>query len=108
MRNPRDPEQHKYANRCMDDFLANKEDASWVDGIKRLPPEQRGIAIETLGEDADQVEENEEDVFEEIGRHNEYLRERQVQGADDSFPLRILLLCFTDRLCLRVRNPSCS
>ncbi|CAM9184724.1 unnamed protein product [Ascophyllum nodosum] len=80
-----DPEQHKYANRCMDDFLANKEDASWVDGIKRLPPEQRGIAIETLGEDADQVEENEEDVFEEIGRHNEYLRERQVQGADDSY-----------------------
>lgn len=44
----RDLEQHGYANACLDEFLQNKEDAAWVDGVERLPPEQRAIAVATL------------------------------------------------------------
>lgn len=35
----------------MDEFLEAKEDAAWVDGVERLPPEQRAIAVATLAVD---------------------------------------------------------
>eukprot|EP00903_Cladosiphon_okamuranus_P008978 g8589.t1 len=43
-----DLEQHDYANTCMDDFLATKEDARWTEGVVRLPPEQRASAAAPL------------------------------------------------------------
>eukprot|EP00752_Nemacystus_decipiens_P007303 g6534.t1 len=47
-----DLEQHDYANTCMDDFLATKEDARWTEGVQRLPPEQRAVAVATLAVEA--------------------------------------------------------
>lgn len=47
----RDVQQHEYANTCLDEFLATKEDAAWADGVERLPPEQRAVAVATLAVD---------------------------------------------------------
>lgn len=44
----RDVEEHKYANTCMDEFLAAKEDTAWTEGVQRLPPDQRALAVTTL------------------------------------------------------------
>lgn len=47
----RDIEKHNYANTCLDEFLASKEDARWTEGVERLRPELRGIAAATLAID---------------------------------------------------------
>ncbi|CAM9425921.1 unnamed protein product, partial [Hapterophycus canaliculatus] len=46
-----DIEKHNYANTCLDEFLASKEDARWTEGVERLRPELRGIATATLAVD---------------------------------------------------------
>ncbi|CAM9700070.1 unnamed protein product [Discosporangium mesarthrocarpum] len=33
-----DPEQHEYTNKVMDEFLVEKEECAWVDGVTRLEP----------------------------------------------------------------------
>lgn len=54
----------------MDEFLQTKEDAAWVDGVERLPPDQRAIAIATLAEDKPSIRPvvNEDDAGDPGGR----------------------------------------
>lgn len=51
----RDVGKNTYANVCFDEFLSSKEEARWTEGIERLRPELRGIAMATLAVDRDAV-----------------------------------------------------
>ncbi|CAM9643596.1 unnamed protein product [Scytosiphon promiscuus] len=92
-----DVEKHNYANTCLDEFLASKEDARWTEGVERLRPELRGIATATLAIDRTATAAAEAaagdssaapvaaaggGALHDMEHHNEYLRDKPADQWD--------------------------